>query len=293
MKQIKRLLNGFSTLLIASSAFAGNQGTTITIDKTASTTQTQTNTYSWTIQKTLKPEQVPYVIRTGQSIPVDFLLTATRSGPSTVFTNSPVTGQICVHNTGTQPTVGLWLTDELDQSLDGGATWTPFAGPIVISVSEIAAGSSQCYPYSFSNTLLPACQDGSDREVAQCAMYRNIATATIDNFVGHEGTAFSINANVPVGVTHHLVSIDQTATINDAFSCPPGFSCVPPSSTIVLSGSLPTTVYEVTLTNNSAACGQTLPGQNTATLTPSTNPALPPVSATASIYTGTCRESLY
>jgi hypothetical protein len=280
-------------MLVGSFAFAGNQGTTITLDKTASTTQTETDTYSWAIQKTLKPNQVPYVIRSGKTVPVQFLLTANRSGPVKTYANDPVSGQICIHNTGSQPTVGLWLTDQLEQSSDGGATWTAFAGPTVIPVTEIAAGASQCYPYSFSNTLLPPCPSGEDRvrnrdRVVACAMYRNIATATVDNFSGSEGTAHSVSSTVPVTVNPVLIEVDKTASISDVFTCPVGFSCSPVSSTIPLTDSYPTSIYEVSMTNESAACGLTVPGLNTATLTPSTNAALPSVSATATIYTGTC-----
>lgn len=280
-------------MLIGNAAFAGNQGTTITLDKTASTTQTETDTYSWMIQKTLKPSQVPYVIRSGKTVPVQFLLTANRSGPIKTYVNDPVSGQICIHNTGSQPTVGLWLTDQLEQSTDGGATWTAFAGPAVIPVTELAAGASQCYPYSFSNTLLPPCPSRGGRApgketVASCAIYRNIATATVDNFSGSEGTAHSVDATVPVTVNPVLIEVDKTASIADVFTCPVGFSCSPVSSTIPLTDSYPTSTYEVSMTNNSAACGQTVSGLNTATLTPSTNPALPSVSAAATIYTGTC-----
>jgi len=292
-----RIHHGWAVLaggiLIGGAAFAGNQGTTITLDKTASTTQTETDTYSWMIQKTLKPNQVPYVIRSDKTVPLQFLLTANRSGPVKSYVNDPVSGQICIHNTGTHPTVGLWVTDQMEQSTDGGATWTAFAGPSVIPVTEIAAGASQCYPYSFSNTLLPSCPSGEDRaphkgRVAACAIYRNIATATVDNFSGFEGTAHSVDSTVPVTVNPVLIEVDKTASIADVFSCPTGFSCSPVSSTIPLTDSYPTSIYEVSMTNQSAACGQTVSGLNTATLTPSTNPALPSVSAAATIYTGTC-----
>jgi len=263
--------------LCSSVAIAGNQGTTVSVENTASSTQTQTDTYSWSVQKTLKPNQVPYIIREGQTLNVDYLLTATRSSPSTVYTNTPTTGSICVENTGTQPTVGLWITVSLQQSLDGGVSWTNFAGPQALSVSEVAAGSTQCFPYSFSQTLLPP-----------PALYRNYDTVSVDNFVGSEGTTYSIIETDSVSVTPILVEIDKTATLQDVFTCPSGFSCTPLTSTMSLSTSYPTTPYQVSLTNNSAPCGQTLAGLNTATLTPSTNPALPSVSASATIYTGTC-----
>ena len=259
------------------SAFAGNQGTTISVENDASSTQTQTDTYSWSIQKTLKPNQVPYIIRQGSTLNVEYLLTATRSGPSTTYANTATSGSICVHNTGSQPTVGLWVTVSLQQSLDNGTTWTNFAGPQVLTVPEVVAGDTQCFPYTFTETLLPP-----------PAIYRNYDTVSLDNYVGNEGTSHSINAIGAVVVTPSLVEIDKTATISDVFTCPAGFSCSPLNSTIPLTGSYLPTPYPVSLTNNSAACGQTLPALNTATLTPSTNPALPPVSATATIYTGTC-----
>ncbi|MGK5082609.1 hypothetical protein WDW37_04825 [Bdellovibrionota bacterium FG-1] len=121
-----------------------------------------------------------------------------------------------------------------------------------------------------------------------CAMYRNHAVATIDNFTGFEGTAHSIDIIANVIVTPALVEVDKNASLVDVFTCPAGFTCNPLTTTFPLTGSYPTTTYTVSLTNSSAACGQTLSGLNTATLTPSTNPALPSASATATIYTGTC-----
>jgi hypothetical protein len=264
--------------LLTGSAFAGNQGTKFTFTNEGSSEQTQTDTYSWEVQKSLKPNQVPYIIRQGETLPVEFLLTATRSEPATSYANSPVNGQVCVTNSGTQSTVGLWIVVRLEQSLDGGATWTPFAGPQVVPAVDVAGGATQCFPYTFFVDLLPP-----------PALYRNNDTVTIDNFVGFEGTAYSIDGTAPVVVTPQLVEVDKTATLQDEFLCPDGFDCTPPWTSITLTESYPTTPFVVSLSNVSAECGMSVVGLNTATLTPHDSPALPPVSAAASIYTGTCR----
>lgn len=268
-----------SLLLLSSAVYAGNQGTEFNVQDSATTKQTQTDSYTWSLQKTLKPSQVPYIIRQGMTVNVEYLLTADRSGPSTVYTNTPVSGQICVNNTGSQPTVGLWMTATLQQSLDGGTTWTNFSGPVVVPGTEVPGNTNQCFPYQFTNTL-----------AGPPAQYRTYVTASADNFIGFEGTQHTISATDPVVVIPNLVEIDKTATLVDTFTCPSGFSCTPLQSTIPLTESYPTTVYAVSLTNDSAECGNTVEGLNTAVLTPSTNSALPPASASASIYTGTCNQ---
>lgn len=277
------------SLSVAGPALAGNQGTTLSMNKSASSTQTQFDAYSWTLQKTLKPNQTKYIIKPGKTVDVDYLITATRSAPVTSYTNTPVSGEICVTNTGSQPTIGLWITEEMQESRDGGATWSPYAGPQVIAVSaELASGANQCYSYSFPNQLDPT------------RKYRTKATASIDNYVQHEGESFSIDMTKDVTVTRPLVEIDKTANLTDTLNCPTGFSCTVPWTSQALTGSYPTTAYTVSMSNTSAACGQTtLAALNTANLTSATQPPLSPTppasslplsaSATASISTGTCR----
>ncbi len=262
--------------LVAGISFAGNQGTTLTGTKTAATTETQTSTYSWTVQKTLIPRQVPYIIKAGQTVPVDFLVTATRGGPVVTSVNTPVTGQVCLNNTGTQPTVGLFLTDQLEQSTDGGLTWTAYSSPITIPVVDLGGALSICYPYSFPNQLNPL------------YLYRNHAVASVDNFLGFEGTSHSIDIYATVSVTTIPITVDSTASLVDVFTCPVGFTCTPLITTSTLTGSMPTTTYTVSLTNLAALCGLTLQGTNTATLTPLTTLVPQIASGTATIFTGSC-----
>lgn len=267
---------------MAGSAFAGNQGTTMTANKTANVTQTRTDTYHWNVTKTVKPEQRDrIVIPQGQSTAVDFQVSATRTGPDTAYTNSPISGTITLFS-GDHDTIGLWVTDQLEKSTDGGETWTTVAGPILITSTDIPANSTPTYPYSFDYDL------GTPG-----AIYRDHLIVMLDNFVGHEGEPWTINYYENVTITPALVEIDKTALLEDVFAFDPagGFSASKAWSSMPLSDSLPLQTYTVTLTNDSVGCGQTVAGTNTLTLTPSINSALPPAPATVQIYSGTCHPT--
>lgn len=271
---------GSAAYLLASlslgAAFAGSAGTTLTVTKTATATITQTDTYTWSIQKSTPPNQVTYVVPIGQNAIVPFTITATRTGPTVVTNSSEVSGNVCVTNTGSVPTVGLQILDNLEYL--SGAVWQPVpGGSQVLPVSaDLAAGASQCYPYQFNNLPLDT-----------SLQYRNHAEAFIDNYLGHEGTSFEVDAILPFVITPVINTIDATASLSDVFPCPTGFSCTATALPPTLTGSTLLT-YTVTITNVSAPCGTTVSPLNTATLVQSDTHTIQTASAGVQIYTGTC-----
>ena len=273
-------LAGVFGLFMAGNAAAGPSGTTLTVTKTADSTLTQTNIYSWTVQKTTPPNQVTYVIPQGQNAPVGFTITATRTGPVT-SSSSSVAGSVCVTNTGSATTEGLHIIDTLEY-LDG-ATWTPVVGgQVIVPVgAELPPSATPvCFPYEI---------DGLNLDTN--LQYRNLAAVSIDNYNGHEGTSFETDAIVPVAVTPTVVTIGQNAALADQITCPAGFTCTPGTLPTTLSGS-DTLSYSLTLANTSAACGQTLTLTNTALLTPDQGSQLSSA-ASVQVFTGTCPVTAY
>ncbi len=263
-------------LLMHVEVFAGTQGTTITGNKSSSAIVTQTSSYTWSIQKTLpSPLPSPFTIGLGSSAIVPFVIQATQRGPVITTSMSPVSGQVCVNNTGGSRTQGFYITDQLEQYVNG--VWVKVAGPIVIPVgSELAAGQSSCYAYQFIGVSLdPLLQ------------YRNHAMASIDNYLGYEGSTHVTDFYSPLSFSTQYQNVDSTAILSDSISCPSGMTCSPASSSQLLTGSSSLS-YPITVTNNSQCCGQTLGASNTATLTPSTNQVSQSSSVSFQIYTGTC-----
>jgi hypothetical protein len=270
-----RLGTQLTLILLASTALAGPRGTTLTGTKTAATSFTETQTYDWTITKSNPPDQVPYVIAQGDSQFATFSLSVEKLGPSITIENTDVTGEICLNNTGSAATRGLQLRDVLQVESSPGV-WTDVTPVVAIAIgSQIAAGATQCYSYSFDIEL--------DRE----KNYRNLATASIDNFYGYEGSPHEIEISAPVDAPSTTVVVDDSASIVDLFSCPSGFSCSPSSQNFAVNESTVIPV-EIELTNDSVACGSTIETENSATLTEDTSEQERTSSAGISIYSGTC-----
>lgn len=261
-------------------AWAGPQGTTIEGTMTASTTLTQVSTYSWGLVESAQfPNQVPFVILTGSSASVGFTITATRSGPVTTQSNTPITGQICLSNTGASSTRGLHLKDQVEQEVSPGV-WKKIFGPVTLLVpTEIPAYTTYCFPDLMNIQKSVELDPNSN--------YRNHAVATIDNFIGYEGMAHSIDIFAPVVITVTQKEVDASAILVDPITCPSGFECTPSGTTLEVHHTMSYPLSVLTV-NQSAACGQLLLIADLSTLTPVDSRI--PIIAEASIpiYTGTC-----
>lgn len=257
-------------------AIAGPQGTTIRGKTSAVTEVTQVNTYQWNLTETTQiPNQVPFVIPQGQSSAIGFTIIATRLGPVVTQTQTPITGEVCISNTGFRWTQGLSLIDQLEQEVSPGV-WNPVSGPITIPITrEIPPQTTRCYEYRFEDQIDPT------------KNYRNHAIVSIDNQIGFEGVTHSIDLIAPLKVTLNQQNIDSTATVTDPVTCPSGFVCAASGSTILVTG---TTVIPLTVvaTNQTAKCGQSLVLSDLAILIPSTHPTEITAEASVTIYTGTC-----
>lgn len=270
--QLSRFALLFIAMILGPHAFAGPTGTTLTATKSAVAKWTKTDTYTWNITKTTPPNQVPYVIPLGQTQQVTFTVTVTKIGPVSTTWNTPITGEVCVTNTGTSSTSGLYIKDQLENAADSSVV----EGPLVLEVSsELAPSESRCFPYQFTSVIDPNVQ------------YRNHAIISIDNYLNHEGTNYSIDTFADVLPEVHEVQIDGSATINDHMSCPTGMTCTPPSFTQVVteSTSIP---YVLTIKNDSVACGLTLTPVNSAELLPIDHPVPQIATASITLYTGSC-----
>lgn len=262
----------FLATSLGTDVFAGPSGTTLTATKTAVAKWTKTDTYTWNVTKSTPPNQVPYVIPIGQTQPVTFTVTATKVGPVSTSWNTPLTGDVCVTNTGTTTTSGLYIKDQLENAADS----TIVEGPIVLDVtSELAPSDTRCFHYEFTGVVDPN------------IVYRNHAIISVDNYLGHEGTSFSIDAFADVLPEVNVVQVDGSATIKDVFSCPAGMTCTPSSFSQVVTETI-SIPYVLTIKNDSAACGLTFRPVNSAELIPSDHPVSQTATTSVTIYTGSC-----
>ena len=144
-------------------------GTTIAASKTANAIFDRT--WNWEIDKTVQPEELH--ICEGDIGMANFTVSVTKISYTDVVT---VTGQVCVDNTGDDPTEGLTIGDTI-QYKTSTSGWTPVPGAITeITPAQLAIGDCKCYDYSF---IFDAIED---------AEYRNVAGVTITNYLGHQGT---------------------------------------------------------------------------------------------------------
>ena len=152
-------------------SFNSQQSTTITVSKTAAGKLTKT--IVWTLQKVAGADTLQ--LFRGDDAAVAFTLTATITDSVNVVS---VAGEVCVNNSGTEPTTGLTIVDRV-QSKVGSGDWQNISGAAVTitPAEQVAAGTQTCYPYNIPFTTV------------ENATYRNQATVTITNYAdAEEGT---------------------------------------------------------------------------------------------------------
>jgi hypothetical protein len=245
-------LTALLTLFALGSVLGGAQGTKLTGQKTADAVAARTERYQWELQKSVDPSYSPSPIPVGATGVVPFVVSVTRSGPVVSEEYGPVVGEVCLTNSGLNPTLDLRLRDRLEV-LDQG-NWVPIGDWSELPVlAEIPAGATQCYPYT-----LPI--PGFSTE----ATYRNHAQATLSNYEGFEGTEYTVPIYQPVNVQTSTETIDESALLSDLLQCPTGFSCDPLGFSQPVDGNL-TIPFSVTVRNEAAACGSH-EARNTVTL---------------------------
>ena len=258
---------------------AGPRGTTLTGEKSASVTITEEARYPWTIEKSMLPGQLPVAIPQGQSATLPFVINVIRGTLVIERTSGSITGEICLTNSGPVGTQGLFLTDQLEENIDG--SWVAVGTPVTVPVSgELAPGSTRCHPYTLTGL-----------ELNPAGQYRNHAIASIDNWIDFEGTEHQLHVTQPLQVTVITRTFDETALVSDFFNCPAGFNCSTSSITPLVTGTT-TIPYSVTLTNDNLCCGKQFSGENTATIDPVDSHLINSASASISITTGSCPANL-
>ena len=115
---MRQLFVSFIGLALVQSVFvgqamAGPQGTTLIGEKTASAIVTEVNRYRWAIEKTGPSEMTS--IPQGQTATLQFTIQVTRTGPELSLSNGDITSHVCVTNSGSTATQGLYAVDQLEQ----------------------------------------------------------------------------------------------------------------------------------------------------------------------------------
>jgi hypothetical protein len=126
---------------------------------------------------------------------------------------------VCVTNNGVVDTEELKIVDHVQYNNGEGWEDIPDATQTIIPEQQLAAnGGNDCYQYGIEFSPPGQSEDN----------YRNVAEVTITNNPGHEGQDYGVTAyasfNLP-GEPTITDTVDASATVNDSFSCPDGFTC--------------------------------------------------------------------
>jgi hypothetical protein len=188
--------------------FNSQQGTTITATKTAAGKLTKT--IVWTLEKTAGTDTLRMF--RGDDAAVTFTLIATITDSVNVVS---VAGEVCVNNSGSEPTAGLTIVDRV-QSKVGDGDWQNISGAevTITPAEQIAANTQTCYPYGIPFTPVTD------------ATYRNQALVTITNLVGSEegtpaGPTVTAEFTIPTEITGEAA---RTINVTDTNGGPFGFT---------------------------------------------------------------------
>lgn len=268
---------------VGAPAFAeGTTGVMFKATKTADTFWRETSTFDWEISKNVTPAGL--VLQQGQSGMFNFVINATRTHTGTATTFG-MSGQICVTNSGTEPTVNLRISDRFGEFIDGAGTELLEFEVDVSGNPVLDPGESHCYPYSIE--LDPAFTPNP------AATYKNTAYLFSTGLTAEgkpvEIRVFQRTVDViwPAAPTS-ADSIDATASVVDALACPAGFTCTPSGAEWTF-GETTAQPLAVTVKNVSAPCGTEFEVVNSALLTEDDSETVRgPATATGLIATQEC-----
>jgi hypothetical protein len=239
----------------------------LTVTKTATGSSERTVDYDWTIQKSVAPGSL--TLGTNASGGLDYSLAATRTVVSDNIVNT-TSGEICVTNDGTTPTVGLAI-DETIRAVLPDMSQVEVKTIVITPPNELGPGETGCVQYNIDFTRVP-----------NAVRYTNHARAHATDFTsGNVTVSFVLPAPT-------LIEHDGAADVADAAVCPAGFTCTPSDAGPWHLTDSGTINYTTTVKNVSAPCGSTHDLDNTATLTEGDSGATRTSSASATLATPAC-----
>ncbi len=220
------------------------------VTKTANTSFTRT--YDWALTKSADKSDL--VLAEGETSTVNYTISATRN--EGVDSDWAVSGDIVVTN--------------------------PWNKPATIAVSDALPGAVVTCP----TTSLPAL--GSVTCTYSAAVGSGAAgTNTATVVANYTGTDRSVSASAPYAFTNPTTTVDASATLTDALTCPAGFECTvtgaPNGAVLTASGQ---STYSVVV--KATACGQTATMSNTASLVEKDSGTVRDASANVSVTAAAC-----
>lgn len=220
----------------------GQAGTTLSAEKTATGFWEKTITYDWTISKTVTPTSIE--ICSGQTGTVTYTINVTRTkvGETDVY---GVRGTITVYNGGDRHTENLKIVDQVEYKTGSGQFQPlPGASQTIIPTQQLGPGDTGTYDYEVRFTPIPG------------AIYRNSVKVTITNHSGRLGEEFGPEPKADFSLPDEptIIEIDESATVEDAETCPTGFTCTPSDPGPWTLNDSGTITFTKNVTNSSAQC---------------------------------------
>lgn len=236
----------------------------------------QNTIFDWTVERSATPLQTPYVIKNGASVIAHFNVSASKRGAQAAVRSGPLTGQVCVTNTGGVIARSLQIEQVVQGAREGG--YEDLLKQILIFQDQLRVGQTKCYQFRLDGEWSPA------RE------YRVMSFARILNFQGHGGAPFGVQISGVVRQQQSLTDVDAAAVLTDSVECPEGFYCEPLTTTRILEGST-TLVHAVTIRNIGATCGTLSPLSSRSLLVQATTGETRSASAAVRLFSGKCVQA--
>ncbi len=167
---------------------------------------TYVQSYTWSVGKTASPATLGMF--QGDSGTSTFAVSVQKTPSATQGT---ITGQVCITDTGTDPTVGLMST--LTVTDLGSETAVGSGGLDVSSHPALQPGETHCYPYALT-IISPAAGHA----------YAVTDTSTVTNYNSHQGSAYGPTTTTNVNLPEVATPIHNSVTVTDSNGLSWGFS---------------------------------------------------------------------
>lgn len=183
--------------LLPTKAYAGQNGTTLMSEKTATGHWQQV--YRWDIEKSVSPSEWQLLV--GDSATSAYTIDLIKSAPVDTYS---VTGSVCVTNGGAVDTENLTIVDVVQTKTGAGQYNDYLATNLDLSGKPVLGpGESYCYAYDIDFTPVPG------------ATYRNVARITITNHSGQLGEAFGPEPKADFAIPSTPTTVNDEVTVED------------------------------------------------------------------------------